>query len=56
MIASRCLNLPWQKFEVGMVAQELSLVGNCLTELPDGVTRLTKLKRLGLAGEAQSAT
>lgn len=30
--------------------QELSLAGNCLSELPQGIGRLKALKRLGLAG------
>jgi Leucine-rich repeat (LRR) protein len=28
----------------------LSLAGNCLTELPPSIGKLTQLKRLGLAG------
>jgi hypothetical protein len=30
--------------------QELSLAGNCLTELPPSIGFLTQLKKLGLAG------
>lgn len=37
------------------VVQELQLSGNCLAELPDGISRLTGLRRLGLAGNCLRA-